>query len=48
VAGSCVCGPETNSCGGLCVDVLTDTRNCGGCGKVCPAFQFCVNGTCKP
>jgi hypothetical protein len=28
--------------------VLTDPNNCGGCGKACPAFNFCVNGSCQP
>jgi hypothetical protein len=28
------------------VDVSTDTNNCGGCGKACPNFQFCINGAC--
>jgi hypothetical protein len=43
-----VCGAETNDCSGQCVDVLVDPNNCGGCGKACPMFQFCVNGTCTP
>jgi hypothetical protein len=30
----------------VCVNVLVDPRNCGGCGKVCAAGQSCVNGTC--
>ena len=28
------------------VDVLTDPRNCGACGKACPADQPCLNGKC--
>jgi hypothetical protein len=41
-----VCGSETNDCDGLCVDVLTDVNNCGGCGKVCLSGMSCINGTC--
>jgi hypothetical protein len=40
------CGADTNECDGACVDVLTDAANCGGCGKACAMFEFCVNGGC--
>jgi hypothetical protein len=26
--------------------VLSDPKNCGGCGKVCAAGQQCSNGSC--
>jgi hypothetical protein len=29
------------------VNVLTDPRNCGGCGKMCFAGRTCRNGTCS-
>ncbi|MBI5513077.1 MAG: hypothetical protein HY909_04870 [Deltaproteobacteria bacterium] len=31
---------------GVCVDLLTNSANCGGCGRGCPASQACVNGVC--
>lgn len=38
-----------NCCGGACVNVLTDARNCGSCGNDCgpPETSFCLrNGSC--
>jgi hypothetical protein len=40
------CPPQSLSCGGACVQVMTDPSNCGGCGHVCPAGNFCQNGGC--
>ncbi len=34
-------------CGGVCIDVLTDFGNCGGCGVACPAGNECVGGACQ-
>jgi hypothetical protein len=33
-------------CSGVCVDVLTDAANCGGCGGLCGAGQFCSGAAC--
>jgi hypothetical protein len=30
-----------------CVNLNTDTSNCGGCGKMCLKTQACVEGACK-
>jgi hypothetical protein len=30
----------------MCVDILTDEANCGGCGLNCATGQTCSNGTC--
>jgi hypothetical protein len=38
------CNAEAND--GCEADTLTDENNCGGCGNVCGANQFCHNGTC--
>lgn len=32
-------------CGGACVSLRNDPRNCGACGNVCPSGQ-CVDGLC--
>ena len=46
-AGTCVCGL---TCGGSCVNLETDTTNCGGCSKACSTNQnatpTCVAGSC--
>ncbi len=34
-------------CNGTCVDLDSDDRNCGTCGKVCPSGDFCSGGTCR-
>ena len=33
-------------CGGVCVDVLSDPYNCGGCGGVCGLGWSCINAVC--
>lgn len=33
-------------CGGACVDVQSNSRNCGACGTSCPTGQFCREGQC--
>lgn len=40
--GSC----NATVCHGACVDVQTDTANCGGCGFACPAGISCVGAVC--
>ncbi|MBV9949523.1 MAG: hypothetical protein JOZ69_21955, partial [Myxococcales bacterium] len=37
---------HTTVCGGVCVDPMTDPKNCGGCGTVCPAGAPCQGGQC--
>ncbi|KAJ4782097.1 hypothetical protein LUZ62_066354 [Rhynchospora pubera] len=33
-------------CSKVCIDVLSDTNNCGSCGKPCPFGQLCCMGMC--
>ena len=35
-------------CGGACVDVSTDSRNCGACGTDCGPAASCMGGKCEP
>lgn len=46
--GSCggVCKHGMRCCGGICVDVREDIRNCGKCRNVCGADEKCVFGMC--
>ncbi|GEM_PF-1040999 len=34
-------------CSGQCVDLTSNDKNCGACGKTCVAPQTCVKGVCK-
>jgi hypothetical protein len=44
VGGKCVC---TETCNGACVDLTSDTDNCGKCNVKCdPQVEACVNSTC--
>ncbi len=43
-AGNCL--PGEKSCGGVCVDVRVDTKNCGACGNACVGCQICSMGSC--
>jgi predicted esterase len=36
-----------SQCGAECVDVSSDPRHCGGCGKACGAGQSCKAGSCQ-
>ena len=42
----CTCEGGTVNCNGRCVDKKTDERNCGACGNVCRAGEFCIEGAC--
>src|SRR5579864_3116190 len=39
------CTLSLSCCSGSCVDTSSDPRNCGGCGVVCSATQFCAKGS---
>jgi hypothetical protein len=35
-------------CNSSCVDILTNTKNCGVCGRSCKSQETCLNGRCGP
>ncbi|OIW25577.1 hypothetical protein CONLIGDRAFT_684123 [Coniochaeta ligniaria NRRL 30616] len=41
--GNCACDGDT--CGNLCLNLLTHPRNCGSCGNVCKS-GYCWQGAC--
>ena len=43
-SGGCATGQTL--CGTTCIDELTDSSNCGGCGIPCSTGQSCQNATC--
>lgn len=45
--GACECGAGKARCGPACVDILTDTKNCGECGLSCGLHASCIAGSCK-
>ena len=34
-------------CDGKCINLQTDSQNCGSCGKTCKDDQLCVSGNCQ-
>lgn len=43
----CGCPAPLTPCGSQCVDTQTSERNCGACGRRCPAGQICRDGACQ-
>lgn len=43
-----LCPDNQTYCNGSCVNLNTDTENCGACNVVCDEDEFCVNGECVP
>jgi hypothetical protein len=43
--GGTSCGGNTSACGPVCVDLTTDGKNCGRCGRDCLGAA-CTNGAC--
>jgi hypothetical protein len=41
------CSSPAVDCGGQCVITESDPRNCGRCGNVCDATEFCRDGVCQ-
>jgi uncharacterized repeat protein (TIGR01451 family) len=44
IGASCPTGQT--DCGGICVDLQTDSQNCGTCGNSCPSGYTCSSGGC--
>lgn len=44
--GICLEDGRPDSCGRDCVNLDTDERNCGGCGRKCAAGKTCAGGRC--
>src|SRR5438094_10234010 len=40
------CLAPKKTCGGVCIDVTIDNKNCGDCGKTCGETTACVAGAC--
>lgn len=45
------CSNTQACCNDVCIDILSDVNNCGGCGLVCDdgnpcTFDYCINGVC--
>ena len=41
------CGPGSELCGSVCVNLQSDNQNCGKCNNPCKAGEVCSGGTCK-
>src|SRR6516225_6845170 len=46
LALACTTPPPCSDCGGVCVDLQSDSANCGACGQSCGAGQRCEQGRC--
>lgn len=44
--GASACNPGTTICGATCVDLQSNTSNCGACGVSCTSNQTCSEGKC--
>jgi hypothetical protein len=47
VGGSCICDAGKADCGGVCVDLLSDTSHCGVCSLTCNPGHSCDTGVCS-
>jgi hypothetical protein len=41
-----ICKSGLTLCGNTCVDLKTDSSNCGSCNKACARNKYCVSGYC--
>ena len=42
------CSGRQTLCGNSCVDLFTDKKNCGVCGRTCGSQEICVSARCGP
>ena len=42
------CSRDEIACNGSCVNVFSDRKNCGVCGRACKADETCLNARCGP
>jgi hypothetical protein len=42
-----LCNAGRSLCSGACVNISTDDKNCGGCGKSCVGNRACFGGVCQ-
>jgi glucosylceramidase len=42
-----ICPVDQTACGQVCVTMMSDPLNCGGCGIACSAGQMCESGACQ-
>lgn len=45
-APAAACQNGQTGCGGVCVTLSSDARNCGGCGVTCAPGHICLSGSC--
>ena len=46
-ADAVTCGSGQDSCDGVCVDLMENDADCGGCGSACSGAEHCVAGACR-
>ncbi len=46
VTKAVICPMDKIPCNNQCVDIRTDSKNCGYCGTACPSGKYCLNGIC--
>ncbi|MBL8922148.1 MAG: hypothetical protein JNJ54_25080 [Myxococcaceae bacterium] len=46
--GQVTCTPPLERCGAFCVNVSSDSTNCGVCGRRCGFGESCQAGQCRP
>lgn len=46
-SGPQICLSGETGCNGACVNLKTDSNNCGGCGTMCTRAETCSDGACE-